>query len=278
MRKVKSSLYSKKYYLTSCSGYKEFRKKLGKSLEPRFRALISEIPVRKGMRVLDIGCGRGEMVFWAVNQEASAVGIDYSEDAVSLAKMAQKHQGKTARKLSEFYVMDAEELNFPEKSFDAVFLIEILEHLYPEQQSKVFMEIFRVLKEDGFVFLHTAPNRLFNDFAYRFWCYPLSTFVVSIWNFLNGKKYANISSPKKLRGKWERLMHVNEPDYRQLKNLFQKSGFLGELRSTNITIIKPELSWKDKLFNFLVYLYPLSKYFPFNLIWGNDFYAVLKKK
>lgn len=277
MKKVKSSLYTKEYYLSDCSGYQEFKKSFGEILEPRLERIVKEIPLEKGVKVLDIGCGRGEMVFWAVKKGAEAVGIDYSPSAIKLAKQAQKKKGLAVREKIQFIRMEGETLKFPDETFDAVFLIEVLEHLYPQQAEKVLSEIKRVLKDKGFLFVHTAPSRWFNDFTYRYYSYPVCTILVGLWDFLSGKKYPNLAPWKNLRTKSHKLMHVNEPNYFYLKKLFSKSGFRGAIKSTNITVLKPVLSWKDALFNALVFLYPLSSNFPFNVLWGNDFIAVLRK-
>lgn len=277
-RRVNPKEYTREYYLTSCAGYEGFKKSAGKILEPHFKKIVTEIPIRKGMRVLDIGCGRGELTFWAARKRAKVVGIDYSGNAIQLALETLEKQSKKVKDNVTFKVMDAKRLKFPKESFDAVFLVEVLEHLYPEEQDKVFKEILRVLKNDGFVFVHTAPSRWFNDYTYRFWCYPVSTLIVSAWNFFTNKKYPNLAPREKLRPKYHKIMHVNEPTYFSLKKLFKKHNLYGAIRSTNVTVLKPKISWKDKLFNTLVYLYPLSKFPPFNIFWGNDFYAVLRTK
>lgn len=277
MKKVESSVYTRKYYLSDCTGYQEFKKSFGEILEPRLARIVKDIPLKKGMKVLDIGCGRGEMVFWAAKEGTEAVGIDYSPSAIKLAKQAQKKKSLAMRKKTQFIQMEAETLKFPDETFDAVFLIEVLEHLYPQQAEKVLSEIKRVLKDKGFLFVHTAPSRWFNDFTYRYYCYPVSIIVVGLWNFLSSKKYPNLAPWKNLRTKYHKLMHVNEPNYFYLKKLFSKFGFKGAIKSTNITVLKSVLSWKDALFNFLVYLHPFSNYFPLNILWGNDFIAVLRK-
>jgi len=273
MKTVDPSVYSKDYYLNDCTGYREFKKSFGEILEPRLARIVKEIPSVKDLEVLDIGCGRGEMVFWVAKKGAEAVGIDYSPSAIKLAEQAQKKKSLAIREKTQFIQMKAETLKFPDKTFDAVFLIEVLEHLYPQQTEKVRGEICRVLKDNGFLFVHTAPSRWFNDFAYRYYSYPVSTIVVSLWNFLSGKKYPNLAPWKNLRTESYKVMHINETNYFYLKKLFSKFGFKGRIRSTNITVLKPVLSWKDALFNFLVFLYPLSNYFPLNILWGNDFIA-----
>jgi ubiquinone/menaquinone biosynthesis C-methylase UbiE len=278
MRRVDPKLYTRDYYLSDETGYREFKKGFGKSLEPRLERIVKEIPIRKGIKVLDIGCGRGELVIWfARNGASEVVGIDYSKSAVEIAKGARNKFSKKVRSRMNFKLMDAKNLKFKNNYFDLVVMTEILEHVYPDEQVKIFSDIGRVLKEDGFVFFHTAPSKTFNDFTYKYWCYPVSSILVELNNLLSGNKYPNLPKPNKIRSDYQHIMHVNEPDYISLRKLVKKSGFIGKIRSTNITIAKPINSWKDRVYNLLVFLVPISNYFPFNIFWGNDFYAVLKK-
>lgn len=278
MRRVNPRVYTKDYYLNDCSGYDNWKQSCGKDFEPRFKRIIKEIPSVKNLRILDIGCGRGELAFWCAREDAKEViGIDYSKNAINLANEALIHYEKNIREKVSFKVGDGKDLKFRDKSFDAVLLTEVLEHMYPEEQELMFNEISRVLRDDGFVFIHTAPSRLFNDFIYKYWCYPAGSILVLVNNLVTGKKYSNMVKPSKLRSYYHKIMHVNEPDYFMLRNLFEKSGFIGEIRSSNVTVLKPIISWKDSLFNLLIYLYPISNKYPFNIIWGNDFYALLKK-
>ena len=278
MRRVDPRVYTKKYYLTDCTGYNEYKQTFGKKLEPRLKRIVKDIPIKKNQKILDIGCGRGELTFWAAEKDCQATGIDYSINAVKLAKLAQAKRSSTIKARTKFKLMDAKDLKFPPHSFDAVFLVEILEHIYPEEQDQVFRQIKKILKPDGFIFIHTAPSSWFNDFTYKYWCYPISSLLVFIWKLITGNSYPNLAPPKQIRTASHLIMHINEPDYFSLKKLFNRHKFYGQIRSTNITIRKPHISWKDKLFNFIVYLYPLSNYFPLNIFWANDFLVVLRNK
>ena len=111
MKRVDPKVYTKDYYLNDCSGYKEFKQSFGKTLELRFLEMIKYFDIKANTRVLDIGCGRGEMVFYAAGKGAEAVGIDYSKDAIALAKVAQKKQQKTIQNRTKFIFMDAKNLN-----------------------------------------------------------------------------------------------------------------------------------------------------------------------
>ncbi len=278
MRRVDPNVYTTEYYLTDCTGYKEFKESLGEELEPRFSEIIKYLRITPGMRVLDIGCGRGEMVLYAAKRGAKAIGIDYATEAIKLAKLVLMKQKKEIAKNMQFLIMDAKKLKFSSNSFDLIIMTDVVEHLYPEELDNVFNECKRVLKPGGKMVIHTAPNRLFNDIGYRYYSYIVGRMVVSLWNVILKKTYAHIARPEVLRTDSHHIMHINEPSYFSLKRLFKKHNFEGRIVSSNITAKKPEISFKDTFFNAVVYFHPISKNFPLNVLWGSDFVSVITNK
>ncbi len=278
MRRVSPSVYTKKYYLTDCTGYQEFHKSYGKELEVRFKELIKHFKIKPGQKVLDVGCGRGEMIFYAAKHGAEGVGVDYSKDSIGLAKLAQKKQSKLVQSKTKFLYMDAKKLKFKDNSFDLIIMTDVVEHLYPEELELAFKEIKRVLKPKGKLIIHTAPNKLFNDFFYRFYSYPVGSLITKFWNTINSSKYPNIASPSQIRTDSHLIMHINESTYFSLSSLFKKFKFEGSLESSNVTVRKPIFSSKDTIFNFLVFLDPISRKFPFNILCGSDFVSILVNK
>lgn len=277
-KSVDPSLYTHEYYLTDCTGFEEFKESFGDKLESRFTELFRRFRIKEDMLVLDIGCGRGEAVLYAAKQGAKAIGIDYSKEAINIANGMKKRKRKELSVMMEFYVMNAKQLKFQKSLFDVVILTDVVEHLYNKEIDLVFSEIKRVLKQNGTIILHSAPNKLFNDIGYKYYCYPVSTFLVKIWNTITWSKYPNIANPKNLRTKSHATMHVNEPSYFSLKKLFNKHNFVGSLTSSNITVKKVNMSIRDIMYNFLVFLHPFSTKFPLNIFFGSDFIAVLKNK
>jgi SAM-dependent methyltransferase len=104
--------------------------------EDRIRAFVREYHLQD-KRVLDIGSGQGALQ----DVVAQYTGLDISSTA---ARFYHK----------PFVVGSATELPFPDNSFDAVWTIDVLEHV--PQPEKALSEMRRVLRPDGYLFLHAA--------------------------------------------------------------------------------------------------------------------------
>jgi len=104
-------------------------------------ALLNEC---QGKRVLEYGCGPGSSAFQLREHGAQVIGIDISEVAIQQAK-AIAEQSPTASTIT-FRVMNAEDLQFPDRDFDMVCGSCILHHLNLERS---LTEISRVLRESG---------------------------------------------------------------------------------------------------------------------------------
>ena len=129
---------------------------------------ISELAEPVTGKVLDIGSADG--VFSKVILDSTGakglIGIDVLKASVDWANKHWKKNGKM-----KFKVGDAHKLKFPSNSFDAVFALEVLEHVF--DPLAVFKETKRVLRRGGYaIFLVPADNALFNViwwFVTNFW-------------------------------------------------------------------------------------------------------------
>lgn len=150
-------------------------KKVGELIEPN------------GGRILDIGSADG--VFTKVILDKSKadkiIGIDVLESSVD---WANKHWRNEKR--MSFEVGDAHKLNFKASTFDAVFALEILEHVF--DPAKVLREIKRVLKKGGYaVLLVPSDSKLFN-IIWFFW----TKMRGRIWDDTHIQTYRNNYLPK----------------------------------------------------------------------------------
>lgn len=120
---------------------------------------IGQMVEETGGRILDIGSADGTFtkVIIEKSKAQKVIGIDVLEKSVSYAKRRFARSKKVS-----FRVADAHKLPFPDRSFDAVFCLETMEHV--EDPQKVVSEMFRVLKDDGYaVVLVPNENLLFRS-------------------------------------------------------------------------------------------------------------------
>jgi SAM-dependent methyltransferase len=112
---------------------------------------IRRLKVKKGEKVLDVGCNGGELLNKVVGTyEAEGYGLDISDKTIEIAKEHNPFQ-------NQYIVGDAENLPYPDRSFDVVISTDVLEHV-PSPQ-KVLSEIGRVLKPRGRFFIYCISRR-----------------------------------------------------------------------------------------------------------------------
>lgn len=156
---IPPDVYDRDYFLSEiCEGWDEFQEgeiSFNKAKQVR---LLAPGP---GMRILDAGCGRGEVALACARAGAEICGIDYSPDAVEITRetLAEFPQ-------SDIRVGDVTALPWPDASFDRVQFSDVIEHLDPPQTVPALAEFRRVLRPGGYLLCHTAPNRLFMDVAW----------------------------------------------------------------------------------------------------------------
>ncbi len=102
---------------------------------------------KKKIKILDIGCGRGELTQAVTDplSNASVIACDINKDLLKDFKKQIHTPMITVR------TCDAEKLSFASNSIDAVIIFDVLEHLHNPQ--KVIAEVKRVLKYDGYFHL-----------------------------------------------------------------------------------------------------------------------------
>ncbi|MBT2212405.1 bifunctional 2-polyprenyl-6-hydroxyphenol methylase/3-demethylubiquinol 3-O-methyltransferase UbiG [Actinomadura sp. NEAU-AAG7] len=116
----------------------------------------------KGKRVLDVGCGGGYTTEFLHQRGSRVCGVDPS---AKLVAAATRHADDTDRDIS-YTVGKAEELPYPDRSFDAVTCVDVLEHV--ESPALAVREIHRVL-DDGGIFLYDTINRTLRSRIMMIW-------------------------------------------------------------------------------------------------------------
>ena len=124
------------------------------------RYLFSRYKLSKGVKILDLGCGRGEFLKGFIKCGLDGHGVDRSTIAKSVCPEVEILQSD----------LENEPLPYDDNSFDAVFSKSVLEHFYyPE---KLVQEIYRILNPGGLVITmvpdwESVYKTFYDDYTHR---------------------------------------------------------------------------------------------------------------
>ncbi|MFA5922555.1 MAG: cyclopropane fatty acyl phospholipid synthase [Methylococcaceae bacterium] len=133
----------------SCGDWKE-AKTLDQAQEHKFDLICRKLNLQPGQRILDIGCGWGSFMKYAVEKyDVSCVGITLSSEQIALCREL------CADLPIEIRFADYRDLN---ETFDHIVSIGMFEHVGYKNYSRYMKIARRCLKDDGLFILHTIGN------------------------------------------------------------------------------------------------------------------------
>lgn len=130
-------------------------------IQDRIAVLLEPFPERTGWRALDFGCGAGgSTTVLARLGIGHIIGVDLVND---YAPIWRRRLAEAGHPDVGTFVQAGESLRLPflERSFDAVFLNGVLEHLLPEERRDLLKEALRLVRVGGRIFISETPNRWF---------------------------------------------------------------------------------------------------------------------
>ena len=117
--------------------------------ERKFRERILDLAeLRTGDAILDVGCGTGTLLRQGarrIGPTGSAQGVEASPEMVAYAR----HQAQAEQLPVDFIQGSADQLPFPDGTFDVVFCTLVLHHLPAAMQNAALREMCRVLRREG---------------------------------------------------------------------------------------------------------------------------------
>ena len=120
----------------------------GAVLQPGRRAVLDALKLRSGDRVLEVGVGTG-ISLPLYPRDVRITGIDVSREMLERARGRVARAG--LRNVDALLEMDAEEMTFPDASFDKVVAMYVVSVV--PNPAKLLDELHRVCKPDGEVFI-----------------------------------------------------------------------------------------------------------------------------
>ncbi|MCS6917670.1 MAG: class I SAM-dependent methyltransferase [Chitinophagales bacterium] len=172
--------------------------------------------------LLDVGIGAGRTTLHFAPAVARYVGIDYSEEMI---RWCRNHF--PASDQTEFHVMDARQLAFPDHTFDVVlFSFNGIDCVPYEDRNRVLGEFFRVLKSKG-TLLFSFHNARSVRHLYSLQM-PRNPFKIP-WELRRRKKLRTINGP------WQQYIDKNYFHIYDGSDDFQ----------TRVCYVAPHQQWQD---------------------------------
>ncbi len=141
----------------SCAYFKNPQDSLEKAQQQKVEHLLKKLYLQKGMTLLDIGCGWGNLVIQAAKKYGVfATGITVSKEQFKFATARIKKEGLENRvKIKLMHYHDLESYN---EQFDRIISVGMFEHVGKENYPKYFQTVHNKLKDQGLSVLHTISQ------------------------------------------------------------------------------------------------------------------------
>lgn len=117
--------------------------RFSRHLELGAREFYERLPIAPGSRLLDVGCGSGQLALMAAKDGLEVTGVDIASNWVERARARAQAEGLPAR----FEEADAEALPFEDASFDVV--ASLIGAMFAPRPDQVAKELLRVCVPGG---------------------------------------------------------------------------------------------------------------------------------
>ena len=126
-------------------------------LSARLQEIVEALPLKEGLRVLEIGCGSGVAAREVAKRVTGGkvLGIDRSSKAISQAK--ETSTAEIASGILAFHIGPIENFELPEKEekYDLAFAVRVgaLDGRHPEIEQLAIKQIRKALKKNGKLYI-----------------------------------------------------------------------------------------------------------------------------
>jgi ubiquinone/menaquinone biosynthesis C-methylase UbiE len=112
-------------------------------LEPGALQVLERMQIAPGTKMLDVGCGAGQISIPAARAGVAVTGVDIATNLIEQARARAVAEGLSI----QFDEGDAEELPYPDASFDTV--VSLIGAMFAPRPERVAAELVRVCRSGG---------------------------------------------------------------------------------------------------------------------------------
>ena len=147
-------LFLDKNMLYSCAYFRKDDESLEQAQRNKLRLIASKLNLKPGQRVLDIGCGWGDMaIYLASMEDVNVVGVTLSTEQQKLATERAAEMGLSDK--VEFRLQDYRLLN---EKFDRIVSVGMFEHVGVSHYDEYFAKINDLIPDDGLALIHSIGH------------------------------------------------------------------------------------------------------------------------
>jgi len=125
----------------------------------KLQLLVSKAVSKPQAKVIDVGCGAGNIALEMARQGANVTGIDLCQESIRIANLSKKNSQASIKGSLNYSVANINKVNWPDNSLDAIVLVSTIHHL-PEVD-KFISRVYKSLKQTGclLIFDHYIIDR-----------------------------------------------------------------------------------------------------------------------
>lgn len=186
--------YTRDYFKSALYDYSSYR----------MSRILGLAQAARNKRILDLGCGPGEIAIRCAKLGAKVFGVDVSRDALELGAEICKEKNVEVH-LFEF---DGEWLPFRDKTFDSIILSDVAEHIDDRALRILVKECSRLLSLNGRLVIHTSPTRN----------------ILTLAQLMKIASLGKVNIQAKLVNPEYEFLHVRYHSVGSLKGVLERSG------------------------------------------------------
>lgn len=219
---VNPKVYSREYFLEDCEGWNQWAEQKDNFLSPRLSYALSLVKIRSDMKVLDFGCGRGEITVASAEKGAQVYAVDYAKAAIELCQKSVSRLPSATRRRVKIIQADTKQLEIKPGTIDLIFFLDVFEHLTDDELQKSLSKFLEFLKPGGRLVIHTSPSQHFMNIGYPLYTRWANIFANPLWKL--AFKESKLTTPNP-RSNYEKRVHINEQTLDSVTTWLHKIGF-----------------------------------------------------